>query len=79
MQEVQVVEVQEVQVVEVQVVQVQHLSEGGVGEDVREDLHGAVQVAGEALGIEHGLLPAGVGVQVRAHVLHLVHGEMVKW
>ena len=47
------------------------LAEGGVGQDVREDLHGAVQVAGEALGVEYGLLPAGVGVEVSAHVLDL--------
>ena len=61
-----------------QEVRVQHLSEGGVGEDVGEDLHGLVEVPGEALRVEHRLLPAGVRVQVSAHVLHLVHGVMMQ-
>ena len=47
------------------------LAEGGVGQDVTQDLDGSVKVARQTLCVEDGLLPAGVGVQVSAHVLHL--------
>ena len=47
------------------------LAECGVGEDVAQDLDSAVQVAREAFGVEDGLLPAGVGIQVSSHVLNL--------
>ena len=33
------------------------LAEGGVGENVGEDLHRVFQILGQALGVEHSLLP----------------------
>jgi len=51
---------------------IEHLVDGQ--QDVGEDLDGLLDVAGEALGVVDGLLAAGVGVQVRAHVLHLQLG-----
>ena len=40
-------------------------------EDVGEDLDSVSDVLAEAFGVEDGLLPGRVGVQVCAHVLHL--------
>merc|ERR1719234_1883448 len=42
-----------------------------VGEDIAQNLYGAIQVTGEAFGIEDGLFPAGVGIQMSSHVLNL--------
>mmetsp|Transcript_11819 Transcript_11819/g.31902 ORF Transcript_11819/g.31902 Transcript_11819/m.31902 type:complete len:270 (-) Transcript_11819:93-902(-) len=48
------------------------LVQGGVMQDIRQDVDALQQVVLEALGVVHGLLPRGVRVQMAAHVLDLL-------
>lgn len=45
--------------------------QGGVLENVREDLNGLGDIGLEGLGVVDGLLAGSVGVQVSTHVLNL--------
>ena len=47
------------------------LSKGAVSQNVRQDLHGTLHISRQALGIEHSLLSAGVGIQMSSHGLNL--------